>query len=236
MTRKTTNNNTSITIYGTSYELANKDLAKNVNTMMSSLNGVNKSRWSYAQAVANIINNKYYADDFDDVKAFCQAVGLKNATVSKLVMACDFRNVSLQTYIKALKDNGIVESEEIVKNGMTVNKCYYLQSLVKIEKFVDFLLYIGEESTARIYKMSERELEELLSNFKKSLKGEEEEPKEEPKKAPKEETEQEEPKEATTNENTEMVEIIFQGSVYNIPRNILNTYKVKDINEETDRA
>ena len=234
MTRKTTNTNTSITIYGTSYELANKGLAKNVNTMMSSLNGVNKSRWSYAQAVANIINNKYYADDFDDVKSFCQAVGLKNATVSKLVMACDFRNVSLQTYIKALKDNGIVESEEVVKNGMTVNKCYYLQSLVKIEKFVDFLLYIGEESTAKIYKMSERELEELLSNFKKSLKGEEEE--EEPKKAPKEETEQEEPKEATTTENTEMVEIIFQGSVYSIPRNILDTYKVKDINEETERA
>lgn len=233
MTRKTTNNNTSITIYGTSYELANKDLAKNVNTMMSSLNGVNKSRWSYAQAVANIINNKYYADDFDDVKAFCQAVGLKNATVSKLVMACDFRNVSLQTYIKALKDNGIVESEEIVKNGMTVNKCYYLQSLVKMEKFVDFLLYIGEESTAKIYKMSERELEELLSNFKKSLKGENEEPRQE---ETKEETEQEEPKETIPTEKVEMVEIIFQGSVYNIPRNILDSYKVKDINEETERA
>lgn len=233
MTRKTTNTNTSITIYGTSYELANKDLAKNVNTMMTSLNGVNRSRWSYAQAVANIINNKYYADDFVDVKSFCQAVGLKNATVSKLVMACDFRNVSLQTYIKTLKDNGIVESEEIVKNGMTVNKCYYLQSLVKIEKFVDFLIYIGEETTARVYKMSERELEELLSNFKKSLKGEEEEPKQE---EAKEETEQEETTETPTAENVEMVEIIFQGSVYSIPRVILNSYKVKDINEEEERA
>lgn len=226
MSRKTESKTTALDLYGVKYELSNKSLATNINTMISSLNGVDKSRWSYAQAVANIINNKYYADDFKDVKSFCEAVGLKNATVTKLVMACDFRNVSLQTYMETLNNNGIVENSDIVKKGMTVNKCYYLQTLVKNEKFVDFLLFIGESDTERLYKMSERELEELMKKFKDSLK-EEPEPTE---------TKEETKEEVETTENVEIVEIIFQGSVYNIPRNILDTYKVKDINEETDRA
>ena len=80
--------------------------------------------------------------------------------------------------------------------------------------------------------MSERELETLLREFKNKDK------------TPKEETEPTETNEETepteTNEETleevEWVEIIFQGSVYDIPRNILDTYKVKDINEETETA
>ena len=137
-------------------------------------------------------------------------------------MACDFRQVSIPAYIKGLKNNGLEVSEDDVKNGFSVNKCYYLQALVKKNLFVDFLIYIGDEATQRLYTMSERELETLLKEFKNKDKvSEESEPTE---------TNEE------TLEEVEWVEIIFQGSVYDIPRNILDTYKVKDINEETETA
>ena len=138
-------------------------------------------------------------------------------------MACDFRAVSIPAYIKGLKDNGLEVSEDEVKNGFSVNKCYYLQALVKKNLFVDFLIYIGDETTQRLYTMSERELEALLKEFKSKDK------------EPKEETEETETNEEIL-EEVEWVEIIFQGSVYDIPRNILDNYKVKDINEETETA
>ena len=148
-------------------------------------------------------------------------------------MACDFRAVSIPAYIKGLKDNGIEVSEDEVKNGFSVNKCYYLQALVKKNLFVDFLVYIGDETTQRLYTMSERELETLLKEFKNKDKVSDEAA--ETKEETKEETEPTETNEEPL-EEVEWVEIIFQGSVYEIPRNILDTYKVKDINEETETA
>ena len=223
MTRKTTKTEkTAITLYNQKYEVANKDLAKNLTAMVNAMNGLKKNTWTYAQSIANIFNNKYYEDDFKDKKEFCKAIGLAESSSTKYIMACDFRAVSIPGYIKGLKDNGVEVTEDEVKNGFSVNKCYYLQALVKKNLFVDFLLYIGDETTQRLYTMSERELETLLKEFKNKDKVSEE-------------TEPTETNEETL-EEVEWVEIIFQGSVYDIPRNILDTYKVKDINEETETA
>ena len=134
-------------------------------------------------------------------------------------MACDFRAVSIPAYIKGLKDNGVEVSEDEVKNGFSVNKCYYLQALVKKNLFVDFLLYIGDETTQRLYTMSERELETLLKEFKNKDK------------EPKEETE--ETSEETSEAVEDKAEIYYQGCTYSIPLSVLNKYLVKSV-EETE--
>lgn len=223
MTRKTTKTEkTAITLYNQTYELANKSLAKNLNTMVNAMNGLKTKTWEYAQALANIFNNKYYEDDFKDKKEFCKAIGLAESSSTKYIMACDFRAISIPAYIKGLKDNGVEVSEDEVKNGFSVNKCYYLQALVKKDLFVDFLLYIGDETTQRLYTMSERELETLLKEFKNKDK------------APKEETE--ETSEETSEAVKDIAEIYYQGNTYAIPMDILNKYIVENVEENGEQA
>lgn len=219
MTRKTTKTEkTAITLYNQKYEVANKNLAKNLNTMVNAMNGLKTKTWEYAQALANIFNNKYYEDDFKDKKEFCKAIGLAESSSTKYIMACDFRAVSIPAYIKGLRDNGVEVSEDEVKNGFSVNKCYYLQALVKKDLFVDFLLYIGDETTQRLYTMSERELETLLKEFKNKDK------------ALKEETE--ETSEETSEAFEDVAEIYYQGNTYSIPVSVLNKYLVKNVEEQ----
>ena len=219
MTRKTTKTEkTAITLYNQKYEVANKDLAKNLTNMINAMNGLKKNTWTYAQSIANIFNNKYYEDDFKDKKEFCKAIGLAESSSTKYIMACDFRAVSIPAYIKGLKDNGVEVSEDEVKNGFSVNKCYYLQALVKKDLFVDFLLYIGDETTQRLYTMSERELETLLKEFKNKDK------------APKEETE--ETSEETSEAVEDVADIYYQGNAYSIPLSVLNKYLVKNLEEQ----
>ena len=219
MTRKTNETKkTEIVLYNQKYEVANKNLASNLNEMINAMNGLKKNTWKYAQSIANIFNNKYYEDDFKDKKEFCKAIGLAESSSTKYIMACDFRQVSIPAYIKGLKDNGLEVSEDEVKNGFSVNKCYYLQALVKKNLFVDFLLYIGNETANRLYSMSERELESLLKEFKNNDK------------EPKEETE--ETSEETSEAVEDKVEIYYQGCTYSIPLSVLNKYLVKNIEEK----
>ena len=123
-------------------------------------------------------------------------------------MACDFKAVSIPAYIKGLKDNGIEVSEDEVKNGFSVNKCYYLQALVKKDIFVDFLLFIGNEATQRLYNMSERELETLLREFKNKEEAEE------------------------VGAVEDVADIYYQGNTYSIPLSVLNKYLVKNVEEK----
>ena len=220
MARKTTKTEkTAITLYNQTYELANKSLAKNLNAMVNAMNGLKTKTWEYAQALANIFNNKYYEDDFKDKKEFCKAIGLAESSSTKYIMACDFRAVSIPAYIKGLKDNGLEVSEVEVKNGFSVNKCYYLQALVKKNVFVDFLLYIGNETANRLYSMSERELEALLKEFKNKDKTSDE-------------TAESEEKEETAETVEDMAEFYFQGNIYSIPVSVLNKYIVKNVEEQ----
>lgn len=222
MTRKTNETKkTEIVLYNQKYEVANKNLASNLNEMINAMNGLKKNTWKYAQSIANIFNNKYYEDDFKDKKEFCKAIGLAESSSTKYIMACDFRAVSIPAYIKGLKDNGIEVSEDEVKNGFSVNKCYYLQALVKKNVFVDFLLYIGSETANRLYTMSERELEALLKEFKNKDKVSDDE------------TAESEEKEETAETVEDNAEIYYQGCTYSIPLSVLNKYLVKNV-EETE--
>ena len=220
MTRKTNETKkTEIVLYNQKYEVANKNLASNLNEMINAMNGLKKNTWKYAQSIANIFNNKCYEDDFKDKKEFCKAIGLAESSSTKYIMACDFRQVSIPAYIKGLKDNGLEVSEDEVKNGFSVNKCYYLQALVKKNLFVDFLIYIGDETTQRLYTMSERELETLLKEFKNKDKSSDE-------------TAETEEKEETTEAVEDKAEIYYQGCTYSIPLSVLNKYLVKNVEEK----
>ena len=220
MTRTTNETKkTEIVLYNQKYEVANKNLASNLNEMINAMNGLKKNTWKYAQSIANIFNNKYYEDDFKDKKEFCKAIGLAESSSTKYIMACDFRAVSIPAYIKGLKDNGVEVSEDEVKNGFSVNKCYYLQALVKKNLFVDFLLYIGDETTQRLFTMSERELETLLKEFKNKDKSSDE-------------TAETEEKEETSEAVEDKAEIYYQGCTYSIPLSVLNKYLVKNVEEK----
>ena len=214
-----TTKRTAITIYNQTYELANKSLAKNLGTMIEAMNGLKKNTWKYAQALANIFNNKYYEDDFKDKKEFCKTIGLAESSSTKYVMACDFKAVSIPEYIKGLHDNGVDVSDDVVYDGFSVNKCYYLQALVKKNVFVDFLLYIGNETANRLYSMSERELEALLKEFKNKDKSSDE-------------TAETEEKEETAEAVEDVADIYYQGNTYSIPLSVLNKYLVKNVEEQ----
>ena len=220
MTRKTTETRkTAVTLYNTTYEVTCKELAVNLIAMVDAMNGLKANTWEYAQALANIFNNKYYEDDFKDKKEFCKAIGLAESSSTKYIMACDFRAVSIPAYIKGLKDNGLEVSEDEVKNGFSVNKCYYLQALVKKNLFVDFLLYIGDETTQRLYTMSERELETLLKEFKNKDKASDE-------------TAETEEKEETAEAVEDKAEIYYQDCTYSSPLSVHNKYLVKNVEEK----
>ena len=88
MTRKTNETKkTEIVLYNQKYEVANKNLASNLNEMINAMNGLKKNTWKYAQSIANIFNNKYYEDDFKDKKEFCKAIGLAESSSTKYIMA-----------------------------------------------------------------------------------------------------------------------------------------------------
>ena len=108
-------------------------------------------------------------------------------------------------------------NESAVINGFSVNKCYYLQTLVENEAFVDFLEFIGEDAD-KLHLISERKLEELLKAFKNKDK-------EEPQQEPSDVVEEATAEEAQVNDN---VELWFQDEKYIIPRKVLESYKVTD--------
>ena len=89
---------------------------------------------------------------------------------------------------------------------------------MKKDLFVDFLLYIGDETTQRLYTMSERELETLLKDFKNKDK------------TTKEETE--ETSEETSEAVEDVADIYYQGNTYSIPLSVLNKYLVKNVEEK----
>lgn len=206
-----------VAINGEKFALTNADLSKELTTMVDAMQSLKSNTWKYAQAVTNIVNHELYKDDFKTRKAFTDSIGLKESLCSKYVKACDFRHVSVHTYIMNLKlDNPNINEDEVI-NGFSVNKCYYLQVLVENNLFVEFLDFIGEDAE-KLHLISERKLEELLKAFKNKDK----------------EEEQQEPsdvvEEATTEETqvNDNVELWFQDEKYIIPRKVLDSYKVTD--------
>lgn len=206
-----------IAINDQKFELTNEKLTDNLTTMIEALQGLKANTWACAQAVANIINGELYKDDFKTRKAFTDSIGIKESLCTKYVKACNFKAVSVHTYIMNLKLDNPNINESAVINGFSVNKCYYLQSLVEKEVFVEFLDFIGEDAD-KLHLISERKLEELLKAFKNKDK-------EEPQQEPTDVVEEATAEESQVNDN---VELWFQDEKYVIPRKVLESYKVTD--------
>ena len=206
-----------VAINGEKFELSNKDLTKNLNTMLEAMQSLKANTWQYAQAITNIVNGELYKDDFKTRKAFTDSIGLKESLCSKYVKACNFKAVSVHTYILNLKLEHPNIDEKAVIDGFSVNKCYYLQILVEKELFVEFLFFIGEDAY-NLHTMSERKLEDLIKAFKNKDK-------EQPQEQPKDVVEDEPTEETQVNDN---VELWFQDEKYIIPRKVLESYKVTD--------
>lgn len=217
------NKRTAVTVYDVTYELANKTLAKNLNTMLKCIDGVNRKTWEYATAVYTIVDGELYTDDFKDLKAFAEAINVSPASLTKYVKACKFRMVNVPEYAKTLAAKNYEVNAEEFDKGFTVNKCYLLQALTDKELLTKFLEYLEEKGLLdTFYKLSERKFEELVKEFKDSLEpAKDEEP-----------TEPESVEDKQDDEEvTDYADIFYQGFNYKVPMAVLEIYKVGDEQE-----
>lgn len=70
----------------------NAELDAHVRTMIASLRMHNNSNWRYAEAVASIVVNKEYVEDFKELDAFCEALGVSKGRTSQYKKAVEFIN------------------------------------------------------------------------------------------------------------------------------------------------
>lgn len=70
----------------------NVNLDAHVRTMIASLRMHNNSNWRYAEAVASIVVNKEYVEDFKELDAFCEALGVSKGRTSQYKKAVEFIN------------------------------------------------------------------------------------------------------------------------------------------------
>lgn len=76
-------------------ELQNKKLTTQCNRMYAALRSMEKNKWSFAEAVANIMENKLYADDFETDKDFANFIGVSKSYISRVCKCVKYHNVEI---------------------------------------------------------------------------------------------------------------------------------------------
>lgn len=107
-----------------------------------------KISWEYADAINTITRKQYFKEDFDTVKSFAKAAGLKAPFISKLRSASNFR--------KKNKDNPFLQKCDIYK-AARLNSLGY-----ELEVFAEMLGGYEE-----IVKMDQRQLENEVAEFRR---------------------------------------------------------------------
>lgn len=153
-------------------ELKCVDFRKNVNKMLTAEMAMNKDLWSYAIAVNNIVVNKYYETDCKTIDGFAERMGVKKGTISK------YTN-SVSCMVNVLGKYGYTML------NMSYSTAYKLSTLK--DDLDDFIKWCGKDLT----KVTMRELEELVKEYKSVIKGAIDEPKQEEQEEPKQEEQEE---------------------------------------------
>lgn len=131
--------------------LANKELKKNLRTMLQAMETGRKSSWKFATAVYNVINGKEFTDDFKSQDDFAKYIGLSKASISQYVGAVQF-----------ILDRGIDLSATKYTLGLA-----YLYST--IEDFDDFVNWFKKQLSVELDEVSVKNAREIIKAYEDSM-------------------------------------------------------------------
>ncbi len=187
--------------------LANKEIKSNLRIMFNAVETGKKATWQYAIAVAKILGDEQYKEDFHDLKTFAEYVESTKSTLSQYSNAVAFMARENLMPMKEQKDGKVV----IDYSGfsLTVSNAYIL-SVLSEEEFKKFREYCEENGIA-VYTLSQNKLKATIKDWRESLEPDEPETAEEPEE---EEDVEEEVEDMTRNETIEIIITLMKK--YNI--------------------
>jgi len=149
-----------IIVNGQAFEVANKELGKNLKNILNEMAKMHKSSWGYAKAYHNIIKNSLWSDDFKKQKDFADFMGITNGAISQLVGGVDF----------------IKEHENFTEENISVTNAYLMKTVsikdddgkkVNVtEAFISWLSANGHEVNAGT---TSKTLKGWIKEYKDSL-------------------------------------------------------------------
>ena len=156
--------------------LANREIKSNLRVMFNAVETGKKATWQYAIAVAKIIGDEQYKEDFHDLKTFAEYVESTKSTLSQYSNAVAFMVRENLIPTKEQKDGKAVI--DYAGFSLTVSNAYLL-SVLSEEDFNKFREYC-EENEIAVYTLSQNKLKATIKEWKESLEPEEPEDQEEP--------------------------------------------------------
>lgn len=149
--------------------LANKEIKSNLRIMFNAVETGKKVTWQYAIAVAKILGDEQYKEDFHDLKTFAEYVESTKSTLSQYSNAVAFMARENLIPMKEQKDGKVV----IDYSGfsLTVSNAYIL-SVLSEEEFKKFREYCEENGIA-VYTLSQNKLKATIKEWRESLEPEE---------------------------------------------------------------
>ncbi len=188
-------------------------LEKNVNKILTATTSINNNQWTIAVAINNIMEKEMYKKDFETQEKFAGWMGLDNSTISKYTKAVKFTvNVLGPKYGLTMKDVVYTKAVRYAQLGT---------------RFDDFIAFAKGKGIDNIFVLSVHALEELMKEFKESLKPVKAVNDEEPTEEPTEEEKKQEVPSFTGRYDEKEVWFEVNGCKYIIPLSELKHYKVK---------
>ena len=148
--------------------LANKEIKSNLRVMFNAVETGKKATWQYAIAVAKIIGDEQYKEDFHDLKTFAEYVESTKSTLSQYSNAVAFMARENLIPMKEQKDGKVVI--DYAGFSLTVSNAYLL-SVLSEEDFKKFREYCEENGIA-VYTLSQNKLKATIKEWRESLEPE----------------------------------------------------------------
>lgn len=148
--------------------LANKEIKSNLRIMFNAVETGKKATWQYAIAVAKIIGDEQYKEDFHDLKTFAEYVESTKSTLSQYSNAVAFMVRENLIPMKEQKDGKVVI--DYAGFSLTVSNAYLL-SVLSEEDFKKFREYCEENGIA-VYTLSQNKLKATIKEWRESLEPE----------------------------------------------------------------
>ena len=148
--------------------LANKEIKSNLRIMFNAVETGKKATWQYAIAVAKILGDEQYKEDFHDLKTFAEYVESTQSTLSQYSNAVAFMARENLMPMKEQKDGKVVI--DYAGFSLTVSNAYIL-SVLSEEEFKKFREYCEENGIA-VYTLSQNKLKATIKEWRESLEPE----------------------------------------------------------------
>ena len=158
---KNKNEKMEIMMNGTTFQIGNKELGKNLKSILSEMAKMHKSSWNYARSYSNIIRGELWKGDFERQKDFAQFMGVTNGAISQLVGAVDFIDGNRDRF-----------NEE----NITVTNAYLLKTVTvkdendkKVSATKDFIEWLEENGYTINAGTPSKRVKEWIKRFKDEL-------------------------------------------------------------------